>query len=50
MQLDKKNQSNKILAVLLKEIGQPVLDVEISLEELKSAVTYYNNCLTEWKS
>jgi 3-dehydroquinate synthase len=50
MQLDKKNQSNKILAVLLKEIGQPVLDVEITLEELKSAMTYYNNCITEWKS
>lgn len=38
---DKKNRSNRILAVLLKEIGKPEWDVEISTEEIQSSWNYY---------
>jgi 3-dehydroquinate synthase len=38
---DKKNRSNRILAVLLKEIGKPEWDVEITAEEIQSSWEYY---------
>jgi 3-dehydroquinate synthase len=38
---DKKNRGNRILAVLLQEIGKPAWDVEISEEEIRSSWEYY---------
>lgn len=38
---DKKNMGNKILCVLLDEIGNARLDCEISIEEVKQALTFY---------
>jgi 3-dehydroquinate synthase len=41
VQQDKKNRDKKILAALLKEIGQAVWDVEISPEEVVESLSYY---------
>jgi 3-dehydroquinate synthase len=49
MQLDKKNQSLKVLAVLLQDIGQPILDVEITLQDVQDSIQFYNNTIKEWK-
>ena len=38
---DKKNKGNRILCVLLKEIGKAQWDCEISLEEVKRALSFY---------
>lgn len=40
---DKKNKGNKILCVLLKSIGQPQWDCEISQEEVKRALSFYQS-------
>lgn len=40
---DKKNKDNKILCVLLEGIGHCKWDQEISLNEFKEALRYYNN-------
>lgn len=40
---DKKNKGNKILCVLLDGIGKAKLDCEISLEEVKDALSFYVN-------
>jgi 3-dehydroquinate synthase len=40
---DKKNKGNKILCVLLEGIGKARWDVEISVDEIKSALTFYQN-------
>lgn len=41
MALDKKNAGARILAVVLKDIGQPDIDVEITQELLIKALIYY---------
>ncbi len=41
MALDKKNAGSRILAVVLKDIGQPDIDVEITQELLQKALRYY---------
>ncbi len=38
---DKKNQGGKIQCVLLREVGQPVIDQTISLKDIKEALQYY---------
>jgi 3-dehydroquinate synthase len=38
---DKKNQGGKIQCVLLREVGQPVIDQVISLKEIKESLQYY---------
>ncbi len=38
---DKKNLGGKIQCVLLREIGQPVIDQAISLKDIKEALQYY---------
>ena len=38
---DKKNRDNKIKAVLLREIAEPVTDVEIGLKEIEESLQYY---------
>lgn len=38
---DKKNRDNKILCVLLNGIGQARWDIEISFDEVKNALTFY---------
>jgi 3-dehydroquinate synthase len=38
---DKKNQGGKIQCVLLREVGQPVIDQAISLKDIKEALQYY---------
>jgi 3-dehydroquinate synthase len=38
---DKKNRSNKILCVLLNGIGHAKWDYEINVDEVKSALTFY---------
>lgn len=38
---DKKNKDNKILCVLLNGIGSAVWDVEISVEDVKDALSFY---------
>ena len=43
MLLDKKNKSTQVLAVLLKDIGIPVLDVEIKKKDLIEALDYYKS-------
>ncbi|MCZ2393311.1 MAG: 3-dehydroquinate synthase [Chitinophagales bacterium] len=43
MSLDKKNAGSKVLSVLLKAIGQPDIDVEITLELLSKALNYYRS-------
>jgi 3-dehydroquinate synthase len=40
---DKKNRNNKILCVLLNGIGQCKWDQEISLNEVKEGLQYYNS-------
>jgi 3-dehydroquinate synthase len=40
---DKKNKGNKILCVLQEGIGKARWDCEISLEEVKEALSFYNN-------
>jgi len=40
---DKKNKENKILCVLLEEIGKPRVDSEISLEEVKESLGFYRS-------
>jgi 3-dehydroquinate synthase len=39
---DKKNRGNRILCVLLERIGKPVIDREITLEEVKRALQFYS--------
>lgn len=39
---DKKNAENKIQAVLLKSVGTPIVDSEISSEEIHKAISYYS--------
>ena len=41
MSMDKKNRGAKVLAVVLKDIGEPVIDVEITRELFDRAVNYY---------
>lgn len=41
MTLDKKNAGARILAVVLKDIGQPDIDVEITSELFHQALDYY---------
>lgn len=41
MSLDKKNAGTKILAVVLKDLGQPDIDVEITSELFQQALDYY---------
>jgi 3-dehydroquinate synthase len=43
MALDKKNAGDKVLSVVLKEIGTPVIDVEITPELLNIAIEYYRS-------
>ncbi|MCO5249060.1 MAG: 3-dehydroquinate synthase [Chitinophagales bacterium] len=43
MLLDKKNQNRQILAVVLKAIGQPDIDVEITKELFQKAFNYYRS-------
>ncbi|HEY8512045.1 MAG TPA: 3-dehydroquinate synthase family protein [Cyclobacteriaceae bacterium] len=38
---DKKNKGNRILCVLLKGIGSAVWDVEISVDDVKDALSFY---------
>ena len=38
---DKKNKGNKILCVLLDGIGKAKLDCEISVDEIKEAISFY---------
>jgi 3-dehydroquinate synthase len=42
---DKKNKGNKILCVLLEGIGKARWDCEISLEEVKGALTFYRSLI-----
>ena len=35
MRYDKKNTSNKINLILLKDIGKPILDLNFDIKELK---------------
>jgi 3-dehydroquinate synthase len=42
---DKKNKGNKILCVLLEGIGKARWDCEISLEEVKRALTFYRSLI-----
>jgi 3-dehydroquinate synthase len=39
---DKKNKGNKILCVLFNGIGRSQWDIEITKEEIKTALAYYN--------
>lgn len=41
---DKKNKGNRILCVLLDGIGRARWDCEISLEEVKRALSFYRSC------
>ena len=43
---DKKNKGNKILCVLLDGIGSARLDCEISLDEVKGALSFYETLQT----
>lgn len=43
MTLDKKNAGDKIMSVVLKEIGTPVIDVEITPELLHAAIEFYRS-------
>lgn len=40
---DKKNKGKRILSVLLADIGKPQWDVEISLDEVKGALSFYRS-------
>jgi 3-dehydroquinate synthase len=40
---DKKNKENKVLCVLLEEIGRPRFDCEISIGEVKDALAFYRS-------
>ncbi|MCU0419848.1 MAG: 3-dehydroquinate synthase [Cyclobacteriaceae bacterium] len=40
---DKKNKSNRILVVLLRDIGKPEWDVEVSEKELEASWQYYQS-------
>jgi 3-dehydroquinate synthase len=40
---DKKNKGNKILCVLFEQVGRARWDCEISLEEVKGALSFYRN-------
>lgn len=41
MTMDKKNAGGKVLAVVLKSAGDPVIDVEITQELLEDSIRYY---------
>lgn len=41
MAMDKKNVGSKVMAVVLKAIGEPELDVEITKELLEKGLNYY---------
>jgi 3-dehydroquinate synthase len=43
---DKKNKGNKILCVLLDGIGRSRWDVEISIDEVKGALSFYRSLQT----
>ena len=43
MKYDKKNSHGKVNFVLLKSIGEPVVDIEIPVELFKEAFTYYKD-------
>ena len=43
MKLDKKNAGAKVMSVVLKSIGQPDIDVEITSDLLQKALVYYRN-------
>lgn len=43
MALDKKNQGSQVMAVVLKEIGVPDIDVEITQELLSKGIEYYRS-------
>ncbi len=47
MKLDKKNQGNRIMSVLLKDIGVPEIDVELSQAEVVESLQFYQN--TAWQ-
>jgi 3-dehydroquinate synthase len=38
---DKKNKGNRILCVLLERIGKPLIDCEITIDEVKLALQFY---------
>lgn len=40
---DKKNKQGKVRFVLLKQIGEPVWDIEVPQETLKQSFAFYNN-------
>lgn len=40
---DKKNKSNRILAVLLRDVGKPEWDVEVSEKEIEASWQYYQS-------
>jgi 3-dehydroquinate synthase len=40
---DKKNKGNKILMALMKGLGQAIWDVEVTEEEIASALSYYKS-------
>ena len=42
---DKKNSSNKINFVLLKGIGEPILDQSVNSDIFKESFLFYNNLL-----
>lgn len=41
---DKKNRDNKVLCVLLNGIGDAKWDIEISLDEVRNALAFYQSC------
>jgi 3-dehydroquinate synthase len=43
MKLDKKNAGAKVMSVVLKSIGEPDIDVEITKDLLQKALFYYRN-------
>ncbi len=42
---DKKNQKGKIRCVLLEAVGQPLVDQEISLRDIKEALQFYQGAV-----
>ena len=42
---DKKNEGEKVNFVLLKEIGRPIIDQEVSEEVFRESFKFYNQSL-----
>ena len=40
---DKKSKEEKIQAVLLKDIGMPEIDCQVSKEDIRESLLYYLN-------